>query len=101
MIGPITVFEDVFDKVGRFDSGLILCEKEQKNRLKDTLKGYSGSIKKICVFVGPEGGFTDKEIESAKSNGFISVSMGDLILRAETAALIIIGILQYEFGDIV
>ncbi len=99
-IGLITGFEDVFDKIGKIDSGLILWEGEQKNKLREVCKRYSGGINKLCVFVGPEGGFTDKEVESAKSNGFIPVSMGDLILRAETAAITIIGILQYEFGNI-
>ncbi len=82
------------------DFGLILWEGEQENRLKDVLERYPDSIKKICVFIGPEGGFTEKEIGLAKEKGFISVSMGDLILRAETAAITIIGILQYEFGNI-
>ena len=97
---PVTCFEDVFEKIGVIDFGLILWEGEQENRLKDVLERYPDSIKKICVFIGPEGGFTEKEIGLAKEKGFISVSMGDLILRAETAAITIIGILQYEFGNI-
>ena len=104
---PVTCFEDVFEKIGVIDFGLILWEKESENKLKDVFKRYAaclfgrqGSIKKICVFIGPEGGFTEKEIGLAKEKGFISVSMGDLILRAETAAITIIGILQYEFGNI-
>ena len=97
---PVTCFEDVFEKIGVIDFGLILWEGEQENRLKDVLERYPDSIKKICVFIGPEGGFTEKEIGLAKEKGFISVSMGDLILRAETATITIIGILQYEFGNI-
>ncbi len=99
-LAPVTCFEDVFEKIGEIDFGLILWEGEQENRLKDVLERYPDSIKKICVFIGPEGGFTEKEIGLAKEKGFISVSMGDLILRAETAAITIIGILQYEFGNI-
>lgn len=97
----ITVFEDVFEKIGKIDLGLILWEGEYENRLKAVFRRFKNcGIKRLAVFIGPEGGFTEKEIESAKEKGFISVSMGDLILRAETAAITIIGILQYEFGNI-
>ena len=44
--------------------------------------------KKIGVFIGPEGGWAEDEVFLAKHNSFQLVSLGDLILRAETAALI-------------
>ena len=100
-IAPITDFKYIFEKTGKVDSGLILWEGERENRLKTVLKRYKNDgIKRISVFIGPEGGFAEKEIALAKENGFISVSMGDLILRAETAAIIIMGIIQYEFNNI-
>ncbi|MBI3354144.1 MAG: RsmE family RNA methyltransferase [Nitrospirae bacterium] len=54
----------------------------------------------VGILIGPEGGFTEKEVGFARQRGFISVTMGDLILRAETAAITAIGIIQYEFGVI-
>lgn len=42
----------------------------------------------VSIFVGPEGGFTEKEIELAKNSGFAVASLGDLTLRGETAAII-------------
>ena len=51
--------------------------------------GHSMSkFKKIGVFVGPEGGWTEGEIKIAQSNGFTIVGLGKTILRAETAAAI-------------
>ncbi|MCX6788594.1 MAG: RsmE family RNA methyltransferase [Candidatus Jorgensenbacteria bacterium] len=47
------------------------------------------SSKNIGIFVGPEGGWTSEEIESAKEAGIIQVSLGALTLRAETAATIV------------
>jgi 16S rRNA (uracil1498-N3)-methyltransferase len=44
--------------------------------------------KRTGIFVGPEGGFADHEIEFAKNNGFKIQSLGNLTLRAETAAVI-------------
>ena len=43
---------------------------------------------KINIFIGPEGGFTDEEIQLAIENNFNIKSLGPLILRAETAAII-------------
>ncbi len=40
------------------------------------------------IFIGPEGGFTDKEIELAKSHGYKAASLGPLTLRGETAAIV-------------
>ena len=45
-------------------------------------------IRSIGLFVGPEGGWDEKEISLAKETGFKIVSLGPLILRAETAALL-------------
>ena len=51
--------------------------------------GHSMSkFKKIGVFVGPEGGWTEEEMKIAQSNGFTLVGLGKTILRAETAAMI-------------
>ena len=51
--------------------------------------GHSMSkFKKIGVFVGPEGGWTEEETKIAQSNGFTLVGLGKTILRAETAAII-------------
>jgi 16S rRNA (uracil1498-N3)-methyltransferase len=41
----------------------------------------------ILILIGPEGDFTDEEIELAKNSGCIPVSLGELVLRVETAAV--------------
>ena len=46
------------------------------------------NIKKFNIFIGPEGGFSDKEIELAKNNNFYVLLLGDLVLRSETAAMV-------------
>lgn len=42
----------------------------------------------VSIWVGPEGGWTEEEVDKAKNQGFIFSSLGSLILRAETAAII-------------
>ena len=52
---------------------------------------------KILLVVGPEGGFTPDEEEFLTNNGFISVSLGKNVLRAETAPVCAISMINYEF----
>jgi len=81
------------------DDGLkiILWEKDG-GKLKNVLRQYSPQ--KIYVMVGPEGGFTEEEVNLARGRGFIPVKLGQRILRTETAAITLVGILQYEWGDL-
>jgi 16S rRNA (uracil1498-N3)-methyltransferase len=77
---------------------LILWEKEGI-KLKEILE-RSKEKKKIFFIIGPEGGFSHVEVDEAKKTGFIPVILGRRILRAETASLCFLSILQYEKGDI-
>jgi len=53
-----------------------------------------------CVLVGPEGGFDATEVALAQRHGFQPVRIGPRILRTETAAVAILSILQYVYGDL-
>ncbi|MDI6763886.1 MAG: RsmE family RNA methyltransferase [Thermodesulfobacteriota bacterium] len=99
------------------DDGLkiLLWEKEGES-LKEVLKRFSalyppfekggqGGFKtnrpgRVYIMIGPEGGFSEEEVTLAKNKGFIPVKLGQRILRTETAAITLIGILQYELGDL-
>jgi 16S rRNA (uracil1498-N3)-methyltransferase len=54
----------------------------------------------VIMVVGPEGGFTDQEAETARRAGFQLASLGPRILRAETAAIAAVSLVQYLFGDL-
>ncbi len=54
---------------------------------------------RAILLIGPEGGFTDLEIEAAESRGFKAYSLGPRILRAETAALCATTLVQHLLGD--
>ena len=56
--------------------------------------------KKITAVIGSEGGWENSEIEAARNSGFQIITFGGRILRAETAAIVIAGILQHCFGDL-
>ena len=55
---------------------------------------------KLCLLVGPEGGFSDGEYEDAAVAGFVAVDIGPRILRTETAALAALAIAQAAWGDL-
>lgn len=50
----------------------------------------------IAVFIGPEGGFAEEEIEAATGSGIIPVTLGRRILRTETAALVVLSWIVYR-----
>jgi 16S rRNA (uracil1498-N3)-methyltransferase len=50
----------------------------------------------LCVYVGPEGDFTPAETKAVKSHGARPITLGRLVLRAETAAIYCLSILNYE-----
>jgi 16S rRNA (uracil1498-N3)-methyltransferase len=77
---------------------LIFWEREGI-KLKEILE-RSKEMMKIFFIIGPEGGFSQGEVDEAKRSEFIPVTMGRRILRAETASLCFLGVLQYEHGDI-
>jgi 16S rRNA (uracil1498-N3)-methyltransferase len=65
---------------------IVLAESEQRNLLRDVVKpdSVTGAI---ALAIGPEGGWTDDELHSFQQAGWISASLGNTILRAETAAM--------------
>ncbi len=78
---------------------VILWEAKGAKDFKALLKS-SASATEFVGIVGPEGGFDRREIGLARDAGFIAVTIGDRILRADTAAITAAAIVQYELGDL-
>jgi 16S rRNA (uracil1498-N3)-methyltransferase len=76
------------------DLKIVFYENESKP-LSVTSKNYSD----IIIVLGPEGGFSEAEIDLARNYGYDTLSMGPRILRAETASLSACVLIQYLFGD--
>jgi len=69
------------------DKFIAYCdEKEQTTAISDIKLLYKEAI----FLIGPEGDFTPQEIASAKASGFLPISLGNNILRTETAALFVV-----------
>ena len=54
---------------------------------------------RVSLLVGPEGGFSDRELSLAVSEGFDPVTFGERILRSETAPAVALSVLNREWGD--
>jgi 16S rRNA (uracil1498-N3)-methyltransferase len=91
-------YSEMLELTPRESLRLILWEREGK-RLKEVLS-ESKDQREVFFIVGPEGGLSQEEVERAVATGFIPVYMGERILRAETASLCLLSILQYEWGDL-
>lgn len=99
-ISPPVAFMDVLRQWQDNDSlKVILWEREGARDLKELLKTAARSPGFVGM-VGPEGGFSTNEVDAAALSGFISVSLGRRILRAETAAMTLVAVVQYEWGDL-
>ena len=82
------------------DTAICMCyENELQQGMKDFLQGQR-TAKRFVVIIGPEGGFSLAEAALAKEMGIASVSLGTRILRAETAAISAVALIQYENGDL-
>ena len=77
---------------------LLLWEAEQTTRLRETFQAHPAP-EGVAIVVGPEGGLSAEEVGQALSCGFTAVSLGERILRTETAGLAMLSILQFHWGD--
>jgi 16S rRNA (uracil1498-N3)-methyltransferase len=65
-----------------------------------SLAGLSSLGDHVDLLVGPEGGFSDSEIEAASGIGFKAVRLGPRVLRTETAGIAALAVLQALWGDL-
>ncbi|MDA8441196.1 MAG: 16S rRNA (uracil(1498)-N(3))-methyltransferase [Peptococcaceae bacterium] len=78
---------------------ILACyEAEATQGLKRALETYEQGP--IAIVVGPEGGFTEQEIELLRAQGAMSISLGPRILRTETAGLAALTMVLYELADL-
>ncbi|MCJ7593573.1 MAG: 16S rRNA (uracil(1498)-N(3))-methyltransferase [Desulfobacterales bacterium] len=99
-IAPLCDFRGMVDQLEGHDAlKIILWENEGARDVKN-LFGSSHVTRCVVGVVGPEGGFAEEEIELARHSGFTPASLGERVLRSETAAIALAAIFQYEWGDL-
>ncbi len=77
--------------------GLFPFEGVAAKTLKEGLRSLKvQSLKEVCVFVGSEGGFSEREVQQFQELGMEPLTLGEQVLRVETACLALVSILKYE-----
>ncbi len=94
VIHEITPLKDIKNHDGDIK---ILCSTTEKSKNIKKVLQEARKRDTIIVVIGPEGGFSNKEIEYLIKNGFVSTSLGSNILRAETVPIYVLSIINYEF----
>ncbi|MDH3975692.1 MAG: 16S rRNA (uracil(1498)-N(3))-methyltransferase [Deltaproteobacteria bacterium] len=99
-IDEVISIDELFIKLSQIDDKDVLkiipWESEDKQGLKELSEK---SFKKAFLLIGPEGGFSPEEVEKAKNAGFIPLTLGNRLLRTETAGFAVISMMQYIWGD--
>ena len=83
----------------KFDKILVFGERSTEISLKNYLRENPiCKDERVLVIIGPEGGFSQREFEFFKSKNLPVITLGDLILKAETAVIVALGDIIYEFA---
>ncbi len=86
---------DCFEMATHLDLSILFWENEENQEIKVILQNHR-QIRSVGLFIGPEGGFSDEEVEDAIQSGCIPARLGDNILRTETAAIVGVALVVYE-----
>jgi len=87
-----TKFREILSLKREYDLCLVCTISPGIKRIREVLE--EKKPKRVFILIGPEGDFTSEEIEDALKEGFIPVSLGDLVLRTETAAIAVCSFLK-------
>ena len=98
-------FDDVLEKISSLDLLIVPYENANNFGIKTLInelrkENNIDNIKNIGIFVGPEGGIEEYEIERLKDKGAYIVTLGKRILRTETAGFVAASLIQYELSDL-
>lgn len=95
-VEKILSFSLLLEEIKNYDLVILAYEKEKSVTLKSVLKDIDDSISKIAVIIGPEGGIDEEEAEILINNNAKSITLGERILRTETAPVAISAMMMYE-----
>ena len=101
-LNPMKNYTDLLSEFSDADHDVKLIFWENKKGQK-TIREIFAPLTKInsaMILIGPEGGFSNEEVRQAIAAGYEPVTLGSRILRAETAAIAAVSIVQYELGNL-
>ena len=98
-IEAAATWEETVARLAEFDRALIAATSGETRTLKEALGIDDKAPSSIAVLVGPEGGFSDEEVQQVCESGAVPVSLGPRILRTETAAMVVPALILHERGE--
>ena len=98
MVSKVFSFADMINEIKSYDYVIFANETETKNKLNKIITELHIN-KRIAIIVGSEGGFDKDEIESIINAGAHSISLGNRILRAETASICLASFVSFVIGN--
>lgn len=100
-INNVVNIKNICNLIDKYDIVLLAYENEKDNTLKSELTKLKNKENlKIGVIIGPEGGLEEQEVEILKEAGAKVITLGNRILRTETVALVVTGIIMYELENL-
>jgi 16S rRNA (uracil1498-N3)-methyltransferase len=93
-------FKALIDRPAEEDELRLMFAERNGTSLGEVARSPLARTPKLFALVGPEGGWADEEIELARKAGWQIITLGGRTLRAETAAITIVTLLQHRFGDL-
>jgi 16S rRNA (uracil1498-N3)-methyltransferase len=97
MVTQVMELKEILEQYRDYSVKLIPTLSGDRKPIKEALAGTKPNS--ILALIGPEGDFTPSEIEEALSRGFIPISLGDSVLRVETAAIAIASYLRFTLME--
>jgi 16S rRNA (uracil1498-N3)-methyltransferase len=93
-------FADVLAYGRSCDLKILFWEEETRSLDRTEVSDSADPDQRILIVLGPEGGFTEQEVDQARQHGFTVSGLGPRILRAETATIAACTLMQHLFGDL-
>lgn len=91
VVEQVKGMKEVLAEAGNYDLKIIPTLAGSRISIKDAL---CVKPKNILIFIGPEGDFTDEEVTLAKKTGCVPVSLGENVLRVDTAAIAVVSFIR-------
>lgn len=100
LVEPIADWPDLIRKFATFDRVFVAWERAAPVPLRERFERQTPRETSVLIAIGPEGGFSAREVETAVAAGAVPISLGSRILRTETAALVVLTAWLYARGEL-
>jgi 16S rRNA (uracil1498-N3)-methyltransferase len=100
-IAKLITFASLIESTSKTERRNCLMFSERDGQSLLQTKGRLADTKQMTALVGSEGGWSEEEVAAARAAGWAVVTLGGRTLRAETAAIAVVALLQHIFGDLI